>query len=156
VVVRLLDLIRLPNGYPSRPRTAPLQELARKFAATEIIPRTKQLDQQQEYPHDIFKKAWETGLVNTHIPPAYGGPGLGSLAGVLIAEELAYGDAGVMTAIEINTVAEVPVMLAGTEEQKQSYLGRMIREPLHAAYCVTEPGAFTRALIECAVTIDGV
>lgn len=45
------------------------------------------------------------------------------------------------TAIEANGLAEAPVIVAGSHEIKQKYLGRMTEEPLAAAYCVTEPGA---------------
>jgi acyl-CoA dehydrogenase len=94
-----------------------------------------------EYPRDVFDKAWELGLVNTHVPESVGGLGLGCLEGVIIAEELAYGCTGMMTAIEGNSLAEAPVLVAGNDAQKAKYLGRMIEEPLQAAYCVTEPGA---------------
>lgn len=75
-----------------------------------------------EYPHDIFRKAWELGLVNTHIPKEYGGLGLGCLDGVIISEELAYGCTGMMTAIEANGLAEAPLLVAASDEQKKKYL----------------------------------
>eukprot|EP00064_Thunnus_orientalis_P020731 superscaffoldBa00005870_g20876 len=59
----------------------------------------------------------------------------------LITEELAYGCTGVQTAIEANSLGQMPVILAGNEAQKKKYLGRMTEEPLMCAYCVTEPGA---------------
>jgi acyl-CoA dehydrogenase len=118
-----------------------LQELARRFAREDMMPKSATYDATGEYPREIFNKAWELGLVNMHIPTAYGGAGLHALAGVIVGEELAYGDTGMMAAIEINTVAEIPIILAGTDSQKREYLGRMIAEPLQAAYCVTEPGA---------------
>lgn len=117
------------------------QKLARDFVANEVIPKAKELDLSMEYPHDLFKKAWELGLVNGHIPQEFGGAGLHALDGVIIGEELAYGCTGVMTAIEANSLAEAPVLVAGSTEQKKKYLGRMTEEPLKAAYCVTEPGA---------------
>lgn len=94
-----------------------------------------------EYPQDVFKQAWELGLVNSHVPEEYGGLGLGAVDGVIIAEELAYGCTGMMTAMEANGLAAAPVIIAGTEEQKKEYLGRLTSEPIQAAYGVTEPGA---------------
>lgn len=91
--------------------------------------------------YSSFIIAWELGLVNTHIPTEYGGLGLSTLDGVIIAEELAYGCSGMMTAMEGNGLAEAPVIIAGNEEQKKKYLGRMTEAPLQAAYCVTEPNA---------------
>ncbi|KXN69517.1 acyl-CoA dehydrogenase NM domain-like protein [Conidiobolus coronatus NRRL 28638] len=117
------------------------QDLARKFAADEIIPKAAHHDQTGEYPVEIIKKAWELGLVNTHIPSEYGGLGLGVFDGALISEELSYGCSGIQTAIEANGLAEAPVILAGNDFQKKKYLGRMTEAPLMAAYGVTEPGA---------------
>ena len=54
-----------------------LQELARKFAREEMIPKAAQYDQTMEYPYEIFEKAWELGLVNCHIAEDLGGMGLG-------------------------------------------------------------------------------
>ncbi|KAI9164375.1 hypothetical protein H9P43_008214 [Blastocladiella emersonii ATCC 22665] len=117
------------------------QELARKFAAEEIIPKAAHHDRTGEFPKEIIKKAWELGLVNIHIPEAYGGLGLGVFDGALISEELAFGCTGVQTAIEANGLAQAPVILAGNDAQKKKYLGRMTEEPLMASYGVTEPGA---------------
>ncbi len=118
-----------------------LQELARKFAKEEIIPKAAHHDKTGEFPSAISKKAWELGLMNTHIPQEYGGMGLGVMDGCIITEELAYGCTGVCTAMEANALAAAPIIVAGNEEQKNEFLGRLISEPLHAAYCVTEPGA---------------
>ena len=71
------------------------QELARTFTKNEIIPHAAEYDRNMEYPMPIIKKAWEAGLVNTHIPEAYGGPGLGLLECSLISEELAFGCTGI-------------------------------------------------------------
>jgi acyl-CoA dehydrogenase len=118
-----------------------LQELARKFAKEEIIPKAATHDQTGEFPREIVRKAWEIGLMNTHVPVEYGGAGLGVLDGCLITEEFAYGCTGIATAMEANGLAAAPVIVAGNEEQKKEFLGRLTREPLFAAYCVTEPGA---------------
>lgn len=118
-----------------------LQDLARKFAKDEIIPKAAHHDETGEYPLEIAKKAWELGLMNTHVPQEYGGLGLGVLEGCIITEELAYGCTGIATAMEANALASAPVIVAGNDEQKKEYLGRLTAEPLFAAYCVTEPGA---------------
>ena len=118
-----------------------IQELARKFAREEIIPKAAHHDQTGEFPREIVKKAWDIGLMNTHVPAEYGGAGLGVLDGCIITEEFAYGCTGIATAMEANGLAAAPVIVAGNEEQKKEFLGRLTREPLFAAYCVTEPGA---------------
>lgn len=118
-----------------------LQELARKFAREEMMPKAAYHDQTMEYPQEIFEKAWELGLVNCHIGEDIGGLGLGCLDSCIIAEEMAYACTGMETAIEANSLGSMPVLVAGSPELKQEYLGRLLNEPLQAAYGVTEPGA---------------
>ena len=105
-----------------------LQELARKFAKEEIIPKAAHHDESGEYPREIAKKAWELGLMNTHIPQEYGGLGLGVLEGCIITEELAYGCTGIATAMEANTLAAAPIIVAGNDEQKREFLGQLASE----------------------------
>ncbi|KAI8984404.1 acyl-CoA dehydrogenase/oxidase [Mycotypha africana] len=118
-----------------------IQAMTRKFAKEEIIPVAAEYDKTGKYPIDIIRKAWELGLVNTHIEAKYGGMELGVLDSAIISEELAYGCTGIQTAIEANNLAEAPLIVAGNDFQKKKYLGRMTEEPLVASYGVTEPGA---------------
>ncbi len=118
-----------------------LKQLAHDFAKNEIRPASAHHDATGEYPKAVLQKAWELGLMNTHVPEAYGGLGLGVLDGAIIGEEHAWGCSGISTAIEANTLAEAPVIVAGSDEQKKKYLGRMTEECLMAAYGVTEPNA---------------
>jgi acyl-CoA dehydrogenase len=117
------------------------RDLAREFAEKEIAPKARHHDETGDYPWEICRKAWELGLMNTHIPAEYGGLGLGVLEGCLIAEEIGRGCTGIGTAMEANTLAECPVIVAGTEEQKKKWLAPMAEEFRLTAYCVTEPGA---------------
>ncbi|XP_063966453.1 medium-chain specific acyl-CoA dehydrogenase, mitochondrial-like [Lytechinus pictus] len=117
------------------------QDLARKFTAEEIIPKAAEHDKSGEYPWEIIKKAWELGLMNTHIPQEIGGPGLGILDTCIITEELAYGCTGIQTAIEACSLGSAPVLIGGNADQKKKYLGWLVEEPIVCAYCVTEPGA---------------
>jgi acyl-CoA dehydrogenase len=96
-----------------------LQELARKFAKEEIIPKAHHHDKTGEFPREIAKKAWEMGLMNTHIPTEFGGMGLGVLDGCIITEEMGYGCTGIATAMEANALASAPVIVAGNDEQKK-------------------------------------
>jgi acyl-CoA dehydrogenase len=118
-----------------------LQDMAKKFAKEEMIPKAEHHDRTGEFPHEIIKKAWELGLMNTHVPAEYGGLGLSVLDGCIITEEIAYGCTGIATAMEANSLASAPVMVAGNDEQKKQFLGLLTSEPKYAAYCVTEPGA---------------
>ncbi|KAJ3355240.1 hypothetical protein HDU83_003817 [Entophlyctis luteolus] len=121
------------------PEQLELQQLARSFTEKEITPKAAYHDRTGEYPVEILKKAWEVGLLNTHVPAEYGGLGLGVLDCALISEEMAYGCSGIQTAAEANGLAEAPVILGASDALKKKYLGRMTEEPLMCAYCVTEP-----------------
>jgi acyl-CoA dehydrogenase len=118
-----------------------LKELARDFARSEIEPVAAHHDRTGEFALDVYRKAFEIGLINTHIPEAQGGLGLGSFENCLIAEELAAGCSGIYTSMEVNTLAEAPIIVAGTEEQKERFLRPLTEELRFASYAVTEPDA---------------
>lgn len=118
-----------------------IQKLSREFAVKEIRPQAAEYDRSGQFPYDICKKAFELGLMNTHIPSEYGGLGLSTLEGCLIAEEIASGCTGIGTAMEANNLALAPVIVAGNDDQKKQFLSQMTEELKFAAYCVTEPQA---------------
>lgn len=118
-----------------------IQELARKFTKEEIIPKAAHYDKTGEYPWEIIKKAWSVGLLNKHIPADIGGMDCKIFDGCLVTEEFGYGCTGILTALEGSGLGQAPVIMAGNKQQQKKYLGRLLEEPLVAAYCVTEPGA---------------
>jgi acyl-CoA dehydrogenase len=118
-----------------------LRELAHDFAEKEIRPKAWEYDKDSTWPQDIIDKAWEVGLMNTHVPEEYGGPGVGYLDGCLIEEELSWGCSGIQTSVGCNGLATAPVILAASEELKKEYLGRLTEAPLLASFCLTEPDA---------------
>lgn len=118
-----------------------LVDTARKFVAETIIPVAGEYDERAEHPQAVFQAAWELGLMNVEVPDAYGGLGLSTLEGCLIAEQLAYGCAGIATSIMCNHLGALPLMIAGTEAQKEKFLGWVTRELVFASYCCSEPEA---------------
>ncbi len=118
-----------------------LVALARDFTKNEIVPVAGKYDETGEFPADLFKKAWETGLMNIEVPEDNGGVGLGCFDHCLVQEEIAYGCTGINTSVAGNMLGAMPLLIAGTEEQKKKYLGRLIDEPIFAAYCCSEPDA---------------
>ena len=116
-------------------------DTARKFTADRIIPVAHELDEEERFPTELLKEAWDVGLMNVEIPEAYGGLGVGTVDGCLLAEEIAYGCAGVNTSLACNHLAALPLLVAGTEAQKQKYLGWLTNECIFAAYCCSEPEA---------------
>jgi len=118
-----------------------LRELAHDFAAKEIRPVAWELDRDGAWPQAIIDKAHEVGLMNTHIPEEYGGPGLNYLDGCIIEEELSWGCSGVQTSLGANGLASAPVMLGGSEEVKREFAEELVSEPRLASFCLTEPDA---------------
>ena len=117
-----------------------IRELALKFARNEMIPLAQEYDEQGKFPQEIFKKAWELGLVNTCIPAEYGGAGFTSLDGVIISEALAYGCMGMNTSFMANDLALLPIVIGGSDAQKKKYLTPFTEEFKIASFCLTEPG----------------
>ncbi len=118
-----------------------LIDTARRFAKERIIPVAAECDRKSEFPRDVFKAAWEIGLVNPTLPSEYGGPGLSDLDSAMITEELAYGCSGIQTSMTANTLGLTPIKLAGSEEQKKKYFGWLMSEPTLVSYATTEPAA---------------
>jgi acyl-CoA dehydrogenase len=118
-----------------------LRELAHDFAVKEIRPVAWEYDRDGTWPADVLQKAWEVGLMNTHIAEEYGGPGASYLDGCIIEEELSWGCSGIQTSLGANGLAAAPVMLGGSEEIKRQFLGMLTEEPKLASFCLTEPDA---------------
>jgi len=117
-----------------------IREMALKFAANEMTPRAEEFDTSEEFPTEIFKKAWELGLVNTAIPAEYGGTGFSAVDSVIIGECLAYGCMGMNTAIMANDLSLLPIIVGGSHEQKERFLKPFTEEFKIGAFCLTEPG----------------
>ena len=118
-----------------------LRELAHDFAEREIRPVAWEYDREATWPRSVIEKAWEVGLMNAHIPEAYGGAGASFMDGVLIEEELGWGCSGIGTSISCNGLAAAPVVLGGSEQVKKTYLGMLVEAPRLASFCLTEPDA---------------
>jgi len=118
-----------------------LREMAHDFAEKEIRPVAWEYDKDGTWPQEIIDKAWEVGLMNTHLEEEYGGPGLSYLDGCLIEEELAWGCSGITTSLGANGLACAPIAVAGTHEQKRKYFGMLAEAPKLASFCLTEPDA---------------
>ena len=119
-----------------------LQKMARDFASKEIIPVAEHYDRDAIFPKDIFEKARRIGLVNMNIPEAYGGVGASVFEECLVSEEMAYGCSGISTSIGTNGLGDLPIILGGSEAQKQYWLGeRLVDKGEFVAYGVTEAAA---------------
>ena len=118
-----------------------MREMAHDFAEKEIRPVAWEYDKDGTWPQDVIEKAWEVGLMNTHLPEEYGGAGLDYLTGAIIEEEIGWGCSGIGTSLSCNGLATAPIILGGSEEIKKKYLGMLAEGPKLASFCLTEPDA---------------
>ena len=133
-----------------------LRDLAREFAGREIRTVAAEYDERSQHPADVIAKAHEVGLMNPHIPEELGGPGLSAFEQILIGEELAWGCSGIATSIVANILGSLPVLLAGTDEQRREWLSPLLAEPLLCSFGLTEPGAGSDvSAIQSTATRDG-
>ena len=119
-----------------------LVRMTRDFVADNIIPVAAEYDEQSIFPEDIFHKARALGIVNMLIPEEYGGVGATCFEEVLVSEELGYGCTGISTSLGVNSLAMLPILIAGSEAQKAYWLGERAGDMgQFCSYGVTEADA---------------
>jgi acyl-CoA dehydrogenase len=128
-------------SFELTPEQQLLQETARRFAQNEMAPVAQEYDQRGEFALKVYQKAFAAGLMNDIIPEKYGGAGLASFETTLITEELAFGCAGMTTTTLSNGLATIPLLIAGTEEQKEHFFTMLTSKLTFASFDLTEPGA---------------
>lgn len=118
-----------------------IQEQHREFAEASIIPAAAEWDRIADYPRPLFEQAAAAGLANRIVPACYGGRGLSVLDATIGNEELGYGCTGISTALTINELGLLPLLLAGSEDQKAAWLPGILADREVVSFCVTEPEA---------------
>ena len=123
-----------------------LIEAVGKFAIHDLRPAAHEAEESRELQKKILNKGWELGLLQASVPEAYGGFGERSaVTGVLAIEEMAFGDLAGTLAVLTPSLFATSILLAGSEEQKQEYLPKVIGG---------EWSPYTAALIEYAFDFD--
>jgi alkylation response protein AidB-like acyl-CoA dehydrogenase len=118
-----------------------LQSTVRAFAAKEIAPAAAKIDRDGEYPAAEIRKMADLRLFGLTIPEKYGGSGKGEVELCLAVEELAHASAAVDGCLRVSlSLAIVPVILFGTEAQKEKFLPRHASGEM-ACFALTESGA---------------
>ncbi|MEK6693382.1 MAG: acyl-CoA dehydrogenase family protein [Nitrospirota bacterium] len=118
-----------------------IRDIARKIAIEKVVPSRAELDEKEEFPHEIMKALAQADLFGLYIPEKYGGFGGGSIDLALAVEELSSACLGVSTTFAANALAAYPVLLFGSEEQKKSFLPDIASGKKLAAFGLTEAGA---------------
>ncbi|MCL4819005.1 MAG: acyl-CoA dehydrogenase [Vicinamibacteria bacterium] len=119
-----------------------LKKTVREFAEKELAPHSREWDEKQEFPREIFTKAGELGLMGATWPAQYGGAGLSTAEYAIAIEELSRVDAGVALSIAAhNSLCSGHIFLVGTEEQKKKYLTPLAKGEWIGAWGLTENSA---------------
>jgi alkylation response protein AidB-like acyl-CoA dehydrogenase len=123
------------------PELAELQATVRRLAQDKVKPRAREIDRSGEYPKDLFDVFRDAGLLGLCIPEAYGGSGAGILGLTLAIEEVAKYSNTAALMLLLTRLPGGPIMIAGSEEQKQRYLPGVADGSLRAAFGLSEPQA---------------
>ena len=116
-----------------------IQALARQFARDVVVPSAREHDAAESYPEQVVREGAALGLLNTGIPDAFGGLGLGMVDEVIIAEELGYACMGIYTVFMASELGITPILIAGSQEQQERWLAPLTGGPKLAAFALSEP-----------------
>jgi alkylation response protein AidB-like acyl-CoA dehydrogenase len=119
-----------------------VQQAARDFAQTELLPEVIERDTHQKFPVDQVKKMGELGFMGMMVDPKYNGGGMDSISYVLAMEEISKIDASASVCMSVNnSLVCWGLEMFGTEEQKEKYLKPLAAGKIIGAFCLSEPEA---------------
>ena len=147
-------------AWPLSDEQRQIVELCRDFAAKEIRPRGREVDEADTVtPVDIFQKAAEVGITDFMIPEEFGGGGFTDVfTQCLVQEELCWGDPGIGNLVCSNGFFSDPIMVLGTEDQKKRWLTPLTgpKSPM-TSLATTEPesGSDAASIVTTATRVEG-
>ena len=145
-------------GFEPTDEQKMLVDAVQRFASNELRPAAHDAEESGELLAGLIEKGWELGVLQASVPEAYGGFGERSaVTGALAAEAMAYGDLAGALAVMAPSGFAVPILMAGTEEQKKTWLPPVIEaewKPYTAA--IIEPTYdFTPGEMQTTAQVDG-
>jgi len=118
-----------------------LRQIVSRMVEDKVAPRAAEIDEKDVYPWDLKEIIAEQGLLGSGIPEAYGGTGAGLPSVCLIVEEIAKASASVSLIVAAQELGMMPILVGGSEKQKQKYLPGIADGDQIAAFALTEPNA---------------
>jgi alkylation response protein AidB-like acyl-CoA dehydrogenase len=132
-----------------------VQEAARDFAQTELLPGVIERDTAAKFPTEQVRRMGELGFLGMMVSPDYGGGGMDTVSYVIAMEEISKVDASCSVVMSVNNSLVCWGLEAfGTEEQKQNYLTRLAAGEIIGAFCLSEPEAGSDATSQHTTAID--
>ena len=132
-----------------------IQEAARDFARTELLPGVIERDNTQTFPTQAIAKMGELGLMGMMVSPDYGGGGMDAVAYTLAMEEISKVDASAAVVMSVNnSLVCWGLETYGNEEQKQKYLTKLAAGEQIGAFCLSEPEAGSDATSQQTTAVD--
>jgi len=118
-----------------------LRAVVRELAEERIAPRAAQIDEKAEFPHDLKQLLAQQDLMGTCFEERHGGTNLDTVAQCILVEELARADATTSLLPIVQKLGALPIILAGSSEQKDRYLPRLASGEWLIAFALTEAAA---------------
>lgn len=132
-----------------------VQQAAREFARTELLPGVIERDEKQEFPTAQIKKMGELGFMGMMVSPEYGGGGMDTKSYVLAMEEISKVDASASVCMSVNnSLVCWGIEAYGSEEQKKKYLPKLASGEEIGAFCLSEPEAGSDATVQRTSALD--
>lgn len=120
---------------------AAMQEAVQKFANEEILPKSREMDENETMDPAIVEQLFEQGLMGIEIPEKYGGAGMNFTAAIVGIEELARVDPSVSVMVDVhNTLVNTAILKYGTEESKKTWLPKLATNTV-GSFCLSEPAS---------------
>jgi alkylation response protein AidB-like acyl-CoA dehydrogenase len=116
-------------------------DVVRDLAREKVAPRAAEIDAQGEFPWDMKELLADQGILGMPFPEEYGGLGSSELSILMVIEELARACATTALILCVQQLGALPILLAGTDEQKQRFIPNLASGEWLAAYGLTEPGS---------------
>lgn len=134
-----------------------LQDTIRRIAQEQFAPKAAEIDESERFPWDNFEILRDNGLLGVNVSEEYGGAGAGQLALLLVLEETARACGSTSVILTNQGLSSEPLMIAGSEEQKKTFLYRLATGETPGAMAITEPnaGSDVAGMKTTATKVDG-
>lgn len=116
----------------------------RAFCERELMPIAKDLDLEARFPWEVVEKMGKLGYFGIQVPKEFGGAGMDAISYAIVIEEISRACAGLGLCLTVHSgVCVYPIMVFGTDEQKEKWIPPLAKGEKIGAFCLTEPNAGT-------------